>query len=295
MSRPLLPPNHVRIPVRILYNKSLAPAARDTFCQLMGLGWGLKETNGEIELPEVSMTELSAMFGKSQSTIYGHLAYLRDWEVLRWRPSNGKTLKIWLIVGELEPEPDDSRILEKPLTPLLNPPQGSEINNGVGINSAFQNSGKKPIGRKPSKADSRTEHDSRILEKPLTPLLNPPQESEINNSVGINSAFQNSGKRPIGRKPSKADPRTKHPAIQCVKGITSRYPPKELYDEIIQVLGNSPKGELLAACRKEWLKRGYNPNAWAWLLDWYPAGGAPGRNGGGPVGVPSKRVYSEEY
>lgn len=249
MSRPLLPPNHVRIPVRILYNKSLAPAARDTFCQLMGLGWGLKATNGEIELPAVSVTELSAMFGKSQSTIYGHLAYLRDWEVLRWRPSNGKTLKIWLIVGELEPEPDDSRILEKPLTPLLNPPQESEINNSVGINSAFQNSG----------------------------------------------TFQNSGKKPIGRKPSKADSRTKHPAIQCVKGITSRYPPKELYDEIIRVLGNSPKGELLAACRKEWLKRGYNPNAWAWLLDWYPAGGAPGRNGGGPVGVPSKRVYSEEY
>ena len=82
------------------------------------------------------------------------------------------------------------------------------------------------------------------------------------------------------RKPKegKADPRTSLPAIQCVKGITSRYPPKELYDDIIQLLGESPNGQLLATCRKEWLRRGYNPGGWPWLFDWYPAGGPPGRN-----------------
>ena len=78
----------------------------------------------------------------------------------------------------------------------------------------------------------------------------------------------------------RSDPRTKLPAIQCVKGITSKYPPIELYDLVIAALGETPNGELLLKCRQEWMKRGYNPNSWAWLLEWYPQG-IPGTNGNG--------------
>lgn len=98
------------------------------------------------------------------------------------------------------------------------------------------------------------------------------------------------------RKPkvSSADPRTGTPAIQLIRGITSRYPPKELYDDIIQVLGESPDGQLLVSCRKEWLKRGYNPQAWTWLLEWYPAGGAPARNVNGRApGQASETVFDK--
>lgn len=222
MPRPLLPPVHVSIPARIAYAKDMAPAARDTFMQLCGIGWGIKPSNGEVELPPLSVPELSELFSKSPSTIYGHLAYLRDWEALRWRPSEGKTIIITLILGE-----------------------------------AIAN-------------------DSENLEYPLN-TFNHLNEVDNLNEVKREDAIQKSGKRTIGSKPSKADPRTKLPAIQCVKRLTSRFPPKELYDDIIRVLGDSPDEELLTACRKEWLKRGYNPNSLVWLLEWYPAGGAPGR------------------
>jgi hypothetical protein len=78
----------------------------------------------------------------------------------------------------------------------------------------------------------------------------------------------------------RTDPRSKLPAIQCVKGITNKYPPKELYDPVIAALGETPDGELLLKCRQEWVARGYNPSSWVWLLEWYPQG-IPGKNGGG--------------
>jgi hypothetical protein len=59
----------------------------------------------------------------------------------------------------------------------------------------------------------------------------------------------------------------------CVKGITNRRPPKVLWDDIIQILGETPNGSLVAICFKEWVARGHNPMNMAWLLEWYPAGG----------------------
>lgn len=76
------------------------------------------------------------------------------------------------------------------------------------------------------------------------------------------------------RKTARGDERTKHPAIQCVKGILNgKLPPLELYDDILAILGDRPDGPLLAACRKEWMRRGYNGNGYGWLTDWYAQGG----------------------
>ncbi len=91
------------------------------------------------------------------------------------------------------------------------------------------------------------------------------------------------------KRPSRADPRTKHPAIQCVKGIMegNANPPKVLYDDLIQTLGETPDGPRLARCYKEWVGRGFKPTNYAWVLEWYakgiPAGGptrASPRNNG---------------
>ena len=238
MPRPTVPPRGVFVPASIAYAKDIAPAARDTWIQLLGLAWGSKAVNGEVDTSAISVYEIAQITGKSPSTIYGHLAYLRDWGALRWRPSDGKTIIVTLIVGEQASEiQSDSRNLEKPVntppTPLMNPDALIDRDNDSKINvmedgciRPFQNSG----------------------------------------------TFQNSGKRTIANKPPKSDPRSKHPAILCVKGITSRFPPKELYDDIIRTLGESPQGATLAACRKEWVKRGYNPNGWDWLFDWYVNG-----------------------
>jgi hypothetical protein len=98
-------------------------------------------------------------------------------------------------------------------------------------------------------------------------------------------------------RPSKADPRTSTPAIQCAYAVAGKkYPPLEVYDRIIAALGDRPDGAKLRQCRAEWIDRGYNPGAWKWATEWYvdgipprgPARASPG-NGHRPApndGVP---------
>jgi len=76
-------------------------------------------------------------------------------------------------------------------------------------------------------------------------------------------------KKPRKRRVSKADPRSSHPAIRAVKSATRRYPPLELYDTVIEVLGDVPDVGKMKRMRKEWLVRGYNQIGWGWLTDWY--------------------------
>ena len=80
------------------------------------------------------------------------------------------------------------------------------------------------------------------------------------------------------KKVSKADPRTKHPAIQAYKEASGKFPKRELYDRIIASLGDEPDAVRLGECRLEWLTRGYNPSAATWALDWYGQG-IPQRGG----------------
>ena len=217
MPRSLLPPKGVIIPPNIAYDTTMSPAARDTYMQLRGLAWG------KLETPKMSLEELSMITGKSRSTIYGHLAYLRDRGVLRYVNADDKTLVVSFI---------DEPVQSKNLESLLNSSSSLDINSSI----------------------------SEEKKEKLVPVQKTGQHTTI------------------GKKPSKADPRTFTPAIQCVKSVTSRYPPKELYDDIIRVLGEKPDAGLLAALRKEWVKRGYNPNGWGWLLDWYNLRRVPGRN-----------------
>lgn len=81
------------------------------------------------------------------------------------------------------------------------------------------------------------------------------------------------------------DPRSQHPAIQAYRQASNRYPEKDLYDDIIRTLGDTPDSSKLTECRKEWVKRGYNVLAATWALDWY-RDGIPERNGNSrPNGV----------
>jgi phage replication O-like protein O len=82
------------------------------------------------------------------------------------------------------------------------------------------------------------------------------------------------------RKPA-ADPRSSHPAIVAVRTKIGKYPPKELYDQIISTLGNAPDETRINDCRCEWVGRGYNPNSWKWLTEWYLTGIPSRANGNG--------------
>jgi hypothetical protein len=79
----------------------------------------------------------------------------------------------------------------------------------------------------------------------------------------------------IPKKPKSkyaADPRTKHVAIQAWKQATNRYPPKEIYDTVIQTLGDSPDIEKLKNVFAQWVGRGYNRTNITGVLDWYVNG-----------------------
>jgi hypothetical protein len=71
----------------------------------------------------------------------------------------------------------------------------------------------------------------------------------------------------------KSDPRSQSPAIQAAKRVNNgRYPPQALYGPILDALGDAPDVGRMTECRQAWLSRGYNPNAWTWLLEWYRDG-----------------------
>jgi hypothetical protein len=65
----------------MIYNREVPPSVVYTWIQLRGLAWDRMET------PQVSMAQLSDLTGKSQSTLYAHMALLRSWGALRMRPS----------------------------------------------------------------------------------------------------------------------------------------------------------------------------------------------------------------
>jgi hypothetical protein len=71
------------------------------------------------------------------------------------------------------------------------------------------------------------------------------------------------------RTKSAADPRSAHPAILAVKSITGRNPNRGQYDELIETLGTTPDCDRLRHNFREWCKRGYNPTATTWAVDWY--------------------------
>ncbi len=86
----------------------------------------------------------------------------------------------------------------------------------------------------------------------------------------------------------RSDPRSKHPAIIAARAATGakHYPPIELYDGLIQALGENPDTAKLSLCRQSWVERGYNPGAWTWATEWYATGvptkgarASPGGNG----------------
>lgn len=76
-------------------------------------------------------------------------------------------------------------------------------------------------------------------------------------------------KRDKSRAP---DPRSKHPAIQLVHGVTGQYPPKASYDLLIARLGETPDGPKFSRVHTTWVTRGNKPTNLEGQLDWYDNG-----------------------
>lgn len=74
------------MPTSLIFDRQLSPATIHTWVQLRALAWGKPET------PALSVQQLAEITGKKPSTLYGHMAALRDRDALRWRPADRSTI-----------------------------------------------------------------------------------------------------------------------------------------------------------------------------------------------------------
>jgi hypothetical protein len=129
-----------------------------------------------------------------------------------------------------------------------------------------------PSGNEPCTASPSMDEPSTVCPSTANPHTT---KDRINESLKDESS---SARPSVSRKArDEKDPRSKHPAIQAVKALTSRYPDKVLWDELIALVGDAPDVARLNACRKAWVRAGYNPNSLVWVLEWY-AEGVPERS-----------------
>ena len=92
------------------------------------------------------------------------------------------------------------------------------------------------------------------------------------------------------------DERAKHPAIASVRHLIERYPPRDEWAAIIDVVGDEPDTERLAECFGEWSHRGYRPNNFAWIYEWYQRGTIPGRISNGKQSISQvAQEYAEAF
>ena len=140
------------------------------------------------------------------------------------------------------------------------------------------------------------EYTGKVYNKSKIPSANP--STNPSNNPSANPSFKDeptnavpsySHKSQIIVSENKSEKKDLHTAIKAYRGITSRYPRKELYDDVIGIIGDSPDTAKLAACYKEWLRRGYNANSINWL-DWY-TNGIPTYKKGPPT--PAPKIYKD--
>jgi len=130
---------------------------------------------------------------------------------------------------------------------------------------------KKPLAQqssaKHSKAVLSTEQhsDAPQSETKQTQAIHTDIHVDIDKSMSIGEAELD---QPLSRKKSP-DPRKDHIAITTCRSVASSFPPKEIWDDIISVVGDNPDRAKLEACRKEWVQRGYNRASWKWATEWY--------------------------
>lgn len=122
----------------------------------------------------------------------------------------------------------------------------------------------------PTQADA-----SNSMQSP--PYSNSKSESESISKVENGTKVELPPPKPRKRR-SRADPRTKHPAIQAVRAVTGRLPSKAIYNRIIELLGDEPDIEKMTRCFEEWVIRGFKVTNFAWLFEWFVSGISARRN-----------------
>lgn len=101
---------------------------------------------------------------------------------------------------------------------------------------------------------------------------------------GLQSSPSGKDKRPAKKQ---RDERATHPAMVAFREVKGRFPSKDVWDLVIQTLGDHPDVPKMRECWVAWRGHGYAPENLAWLVDWYvngqPGNGARGQQSNGSM------------
>ena len=287
----------------MIYNRELPPAVVFTWIQLRGLAWDRMET------PQVSMAQLSDLTGKSQSTLYAHMALLRSWGALRMRPSvkgsiivafpadtgefflDGNSLPAQLAKRNLDSEKSDkdseylerdsenldSRKLEKgdppsPSSPLSQPNKDSvEEREGENLPKGEIKDLDLSQGKSPYFGDS-TRRDSENQEINSDKLEINSEKMEKDSEYSENeSPFFGDHSEILAESPKRS------------KRAEGEQDPVKIYQTLTGIRPNKPQRQQLkdqvhdsalwSATVEHWQSHGWNPKNIAGILDIYQRGG----------------------
>lgn len=62
-----------------------------------------------------------------------------------------------------------------------------------------------------------------------------------------------------------AQDKRNHPAVKAVESVIGHSAPREMLEEIIELVGSAPDITDLERARRDWIRAGRDPNAWVWL------------------------------
>lgn len=117
---------------------------------------------------------------------------------------------------------------------------------------------------------------TKRLSKPQAKVNQAPKQNPTPSSSSSTSTSEEKKER---RADKPLDPRGSHPAIQAVWKIRGKYPLKELWDMVIETVGNEPDEEQMKLCWVRWRGKGFSPENYGWLTDWYINGEGACGNG----------------
>ncbi len=99
-----------------------------------------------------------------------------------------------------------------------------------------------------------------------------PKSAPELNRIELNRTELNRKEEKRDRPAASRDARLDHPALQSVLKIKGRYPAKDLWNLVIETLGEAPDEARLRDCWVKWRGKGFNAENYGWLTDWYVSG-----------------------
>lgn len=249
----------VRIDDEFPDHRKIAGLTNDAFClHVTAMCWVAKQqTDGK--LPSVVLRRL-AWRCQDPAMAAAELETAGVWD---------KTPEGWEIHDFLTYNPTKEQIIELAA-------KRSEAGK-AGAMARWQDHGKedgKPHGKEDGKIMPPSPFPSPL---PLSPSPDPNPKG----AATPRAAAAPPSSAPPSKRLRKEKPETPE-QVTWFRSVTGRFPPKELFPKVIEIVDGRRDADMLTACWSEWIGRGYNRVNYGWFLDWYKKGKIPpGRNGNG--------------